>query len=1033
MLSKYKHTFSGDTDSKVVTINITSTLCGGDCQYTWSASGEGYSGESIVLHKPNRSEIEFFNQNIVNGVSVWNVWCDEEPDYRIEIELVKHGYEINGIIGEGGFGGEDEVLKNEINKYVDQFNNIADKIADEVNIRLGRELATANDLLQNAIADVNQAMKEIEGAKKEIEDAKKRLNTLDIDTLEKLNRTNEEIKKLYKDLEYAKEMIENAKGDGGTASMSIDELAGKIVETAAYINKTSGYVTDVKREINAQIGGFIDSAQTIDIVRSSETIYNHIVNTVNGTIETQLKDVTTGGVTTLKSFWDAISGEISTSIEKVNSDFVSNMDQIMNGDGWSVLSGKVVDLTTSATTSALSEVNARLGTIENRVESLNPSDGTITNLTSRIDGLNGTITNQGERIDTVSGTVSNVKSELDVANARITSNASYIDTVNSAVTSAVTYLDGKLGEMKTSIQNIQGGTKGEVTQFLSSEDGKSLLSGSVVDTVSSAVTAATQGFNARLGELEQGIFSASPTTSSITSLNQKFDLKTNSISTTVAAMSGDVTEQFSDIRQNLSAISLTVQNHETTAGIVAQITETPQGGKEGEVIIKADKIALAGNTIASAISATTISLGQNKSKFFSDGSGYLANSAITWTNTGDMVIGENVTIKKQLSVDNIRITSGQANTIIGGVNSGTCAFWGGGSNPNDASFAVDYEGNLKCKTGIFGGMATPYVKNVSLFSDTNKTYNYYTKIKPEELQNTIRSFIGDCFDIVGIPGESGLKSAAGKFDIQNLEGYGGFLTNDRADINFILNLDKSGLNVCLDMTPFKTNSDGSTDIVFTTDGTSRGTISSININSNILIDLPAYDFGYQGKGYTEDSFWARGLGRDDDGNTVKLEENKKLRGAYINYTNSFIGQKFILSLKNGAIGQKGDDSKIFLRGVIYSESDDDVEQKGSFNDIIDLGVTKFYTVGGLRPYKTNDHISDNGKKPILRASIAQPYYPNGHSVVFECVAEDIVPDGFDSGTISKVYWKAFKLTSEGYSISTYPDLTQQPKNTTKYN
>lgn len=1021
MISKFKHTFNSDTDYKKVTINITSRMCeDNNCNYTWSASGDGYSGESVIYNQPNKSEITFYNSNITNNISVWDVWCNEEPDYRIEIELVKYGYQPN--YGDNGIGGIDDAIANEINKYVDQFNSIADQIAEEVNIRLGQELALANNLVSNAINDIAKAMQDIEGAKKEIEDAKKLFNTLDIDTLEKLDRTNEDIRKLQGDLEWARQELENAQGDGGIANMTIDELAGMIVETAVYTSKTEGYISDVRREINAQIGGFVDSAQTIDVVRGSKTIYEHIVNTVNGTIETQLKDVTSSGVTNLSNFWDVIRGEIREGAERVSGDIVSNIDEIKNADGWATLSGKVVDLSSSAVTQAVSTLDARIGAIENIVTKVDPNDGTVTTLSDRLDATDGTITQYGKYIDTVSGNVNSVAAQLDAINSRITQSAQTINTELSAVTSAVSIIDGKLGTLTNEVKTIQNGTEGVVTQFLNSAEGQALLSGAVIDTTSSAVTAATQGFDARLGILEQGIFSANTALSSITSLNQKFDLATNTISTTVAQMQSGITTNFSDIRQSLSGISLIVESvsgdQKTTAGILTQIVDTPDG-KEGNVTIKADKIVLAGNTIASAISATTISLGQNKSKFFSDGSGYVGNSGITWTKDGKMTIAENVEIKSNLSVDNITIKEKDTSTVLGGVNQSGYAFFSGGKNGEEASFAVDYDGNIKCKSGIFGGSATPYVKKIKLFKDWSNKPSEIT-INQDKLTQTLESIVDDCFDIVGIPNVSGLES--GEFsesDAADGDDYVGRIRDD-GYINYVLNLDKSGVNVFIDCEAITTSDRNSNIYINDASGDEIARVESSA--APIFIDLPAYEFGYGYNHGVDTSFLARGLGMK--GEIDEIEENKKLRGAYMNYANSFIGQKFILTLKNGSL------SRIYLRGVVYCNEYDnegrniDIEQIGSYNDIIPLSTTYFYTPGKQKAY-----VDDNGVTYVTN-TLSKPNQPNGNTVTFECVAEDSF---IDSSPISRVYWRAVRVNSNAeYNLSTYPDLSQDPSNTTRY-
>lgn len=101
-----------------------------------------------------------------------------------------------------------------------------------------------------------------------------------------------------------------------------------------------------------------------------------------------------------------------------------------------------------------------------------------------------------------------------------------------------------------------------------------------------------------------------------------------------------------------------------SAGIVAAIN----ANNDSAVKINADHIILDGNTVASAIESTTLSINNGNSQFNSDGSGYIGNGGISWNAQGEFTSIPRYTQSDYMSIHTAEIDGCTTNTLYIPVN-----------------------------------------------------------------------------------------------------------------------------------------------------------------------------------------------------------------------------------------------------------------------------------------------------------------------------------------------------------------------------
>lgn len=593
MITQYKHTFTSETETKNVKIVVTSKDCDKDCGYSWKASGSSYNGGSIIKSGESGDEISFSNSNMLSCTSVWEVWCEEVPDFRVNIILEKYGCIIldsTSLLGgdgsEGGFGGIDDALQAELDKYKDFIDEKYSELDDKVNeitqiveddLAYAQEKAT--EIYNNAVEAQQEAQAKIEEAQGKIEDAAALLNSISENQLD------------------------------------VETLADGLGTSATFLNKVSGFVSNMVDAIVPDIGGFIQSAQTINTLLSSVTTYEDVVDTVNGIIDTQLEwiSVPDGTVRNLENLWDAVNGSISTSIQTVSGGIVSDVKEQLESGAWSV-SASVTNLEASAVTFGDRGLDLWLGEI---------------------------------------------KDELYVVNA-----------------------DGTINGTKHLM------TSGEVMTLVEARDESGNTSYSAIRQELSAITSVVKGSDGTYSGIMQ---------------------EDNNILIAVNYPNG-----------NRAGINLGSLDGE---------------GEETSIILDADRVVIPGDMLVGAMSANTISLGSDRSKFYGDGSGYLANGNILWFTNGDMRLGapknsiqendsdgsshglnlsemiKNPSWSSSFNADGsgylahsgITWTSDGEMTINNNVTVNANSINLNGYASINDGFSIDLEGNLKAKGGKFSG------------------------------------------------------------------------------------------------------------------------------------------------------------------------------------------------------------------------------------------------------------------------------------------------------------------------------------------
>ena len=485
----------------------------------------------------------------------------------------------------------------------------------------------------------------------------------------------------------------------------LDAMEGSIAREASRIDTVESSLTRVGDEINAQIGLIRQSAITLNEQAATKTEVYRELSSLSGLIDDYATyvDTVSGRVNEVQQTLDAVNATIVTSVEVVDainsaitsireefsgeyatkdlvlsmidaeSGIVTTIREYLNGsEGKAILSGAVVDTVTSAVTNATRELEADIASIRDAVnavdqlrafsgnvtQQLSALDGRITNQATTIEGvsglvtsaqteintLRGTISQELNRIDTVSATVTNIRTELNASAATLSQTISFGNTLSGELTTYKNEVNGRLGTIDENMSKFitSADVETQIGRYMDSDDARAVLSGSIVDIANSAVTAFSQDFNARLGTLETEIYSADTINGVIKSLKDEFNLSAGTISRTVAQLSGDSNVRFSTIEQSLGDINLLVSDEVSGVSKIAQLVLDVTEENDSQVYIKADKIILDGDTIAKAISAQTISLGQDKTKFFGNGSGWLANKNIVWNANGNVGIGGNV-------------------------------------------------------------------------------------------------------------------------------------------------------------------------------------------------------------------------------------------------------------------------------------------------------------------------------------------------------------------------------------------------------
>lgn len=211
-------------------------------------------------------------------------------------------------------------LQEELQASRDQFNSIAEEVAQEVQQHLEETIALAQ-------GEINDAKLDIERAKNQ--------------------------------LDAANEIINQLTESSGSVNFDIDELAGRLETTAAWADVTGRTYTTCQSLVDAQNAIMQDRVDYID--------------TQYGKVNTAIQTLC-GETATLREVVSSIdtTGNVKTEVE-----------QYLNGEeGRAYLSASVTDLTTSSVTQALQDYNVVLGKVVDQLYKYDGETGELNDIST---------------------------------------------------------------------------------------------------------------------------------------------------------------------------------------------------------------------------------------------------------------------------------------------------------------------------------------------------------------------------------------------------------------------------------------------------------------------------------------------------------------------------------------------------------------------------------------------------------------------------------------------------------------------------
>ena len=163
-----------------------------------------------------------------------------------------------------------------------------------------------------------------------------------------------------------------------------------------------------------------------------------------------------------------------------------------------------------------------------------------------------------------------------------------------------------------------------------------------VDALTSAVTIYNNRIDIAEGQLKEAMSYYDAVAGQLNEYWLKYDAVNNRLESVVSEMTGNSSVTLSEIFQTARMVGLMVSGpsgstdingNPLMASIIAQINDTGS-----TISLSATKIYLLGETVASSLTSLDLTINGGNSYFGSDGSGWIANSGISWNAAGDMVI-----------------------------------------------------------------------------------------------------------------------------------------------------------------------------------------------------------------------------------------------------------------------------------------------------------------------------------------------------------------------------------------------------------
>lgn len=397
MQTQYKHIFTSANEEKEITIRVIDDKCQSPTDVLWSATGTNYTGISRYVNKPNNTKITFKNSEIDTNAcySVWDVWCDQEPSFRISIVLTRYGCDpfADGSFPDDTSDDLTDMLKHYEDIINDKYNQLEEEyntIKTEINEELENTRTQANDILNEAEEAVTSAQEDLANARDTISEATQTLASLTEDM--------------------------------ATAGINVDDIAGAIIQNAGFSSVTEGYISQVVSQVDGRIGGIVDSAITVNPTISSITEGTRIMDTVDGYIADTMKyiDVSGNRVNSLSAMMNAVDGKINNVAQTVDGEIVSKVGTYLNSSsGQAAISGSIADVSLGEVTFGGYSMDLTLGTLAEKLayvdsgttrlleEKYDLSAGTISQIVAQQTSMGTQFTDIKQSLTSITNVVSN--------------------------------------------------------------------------------------------------------------------------------------------------------------------------------------------------------------------------------------------------------------------------------------------------------------------------------------------------------------------------------------------------------------------------------------------------------------------------------------------------------------------------------------------------------------------------------------------------------------------------------------------------
>lgn len=393
---------------------------------------------------------------------------------------------------------------------------------------------------------------------------------------------------------------------------------------------------------------------------------------------------------------------------------IFNLEYIIDAQNGKIQEiGRNVDTANNRVTELERTLDAKEGAIYDRIERIDGANGTIVNLRREMDAAKEKIEDNINKIDTVNGEILEMSRTMDAANKQITDNIRETNTVKNTITSLTRRMNSAEAVIEDKVEYIDTVEQrvNTVEQSLSGQDAKIEQIARTANNANSTVNQAKVTIDGYAAKIEQIATTADTAKNEATQAKIAADAVNGKIDLTVETKVDEAIKAAKIEISDQQIIAAITSSNGAGAAIVEQINKD----NSSEVIIKADKIGLDGQTIAQHLSAQDLNINNGASQFNKDGSGAVANGNISWDKDGNMSIGGGLL---ELNPDG-NISSSKLSDLP----LGTVLFTTAGANPfgskwsflgNSTAGNVTIAGYEKTSTGADEWMNNTYNPDYSI-------------------------------------------------------------------------------------------------------------------------------------------------------------------------------------------------------------------------------------------------------------------------------------------------------------------------------